>query len=36
MTMVDGVILYDGHHKHGVDVQRVLARAEEMRLKLRK
>ncbi|MDR1712970.1 MAG: amidohydrolase family protein, partial [Coriobacteriales bacterium] len=35
MTMVGGRILYDGHHRHGVDVRRVFARAEEMRLKLR-
>jgi 5-methylthioadenosine/S-adenosylhomocysteine deaminase len=35
MTMVGGKILYDGHHLHEVDVQRVFARAEEMRLKLR-
>lgn len=36
MTMIGGKILYDGHHLHEVDVQRVFARAEEMRLKLRK
>jgi 5-methylthioadenosine/S-adenosylhomocysteine deaminase len=35
MTMVGGKILYDGRHLHDVDVQRVFARAEEMRLKLR-
>jgi 5-methylthioadenosine/S-adenosylhomocysteine deaminase len=35
MTMVDGAILYDGAHRHTVDVERVFARAEEMRLKLR-
>jgi 5-methylthioadenosine/S-adenosylhomocysteine deaminase len=35
MTMVGGKILYDGHHLHEVDVQRVFARTEEMRLKLR-
>jgi 5-methylthioadenosine/S-adenosylhomocysteine deaminase len=35
MTMIDGVILYDGHHLHEIDVQRVFSRAEEMRLKLR-
>ena len=35
MTMVEGKILYDGKHLHEVDVQRVFARAEEMRLKLR-
>jgi hypothetical protein len=35
MTMIGGRILYDGHHLHEVDVQRVFARAEEMRLKLR-
>ncbi|MDR3307662.1 MAG: amidohydrolase family protein [Coriobacteriales bacterium] len=36
MTMIDGDILYDGVHRHAVDVERVFARAEEMRLKLRK
>jgi 5-methylthioadenosine/S-adenosylhomocysteine deaminase len=36
MTMIGGKILYDGRHLHEVDVQRVFARAEEMRLKLRK
>jgi 5-methylthioadenosine/S-adenosylhomocysteine deaminase len=35
MTMIGGEILYDGQHLHEVDVQRVFARAEEMRLKLR-
>ncbi|MDR2036253.1 MAG: amidohydrolase family protein [Coriobacteriales bacterium] len=35
MTMVDGEILYDGAHKHKVDVDRVIARSEEMRIKLR-
>jgi 5-methylthioadenosine/S-adenosylhomocysteine deaminase len=35
MTMVDGRILYDGDHRHEVDVPRVFARVEEMRLKLR-
>jgi 5-methylthioadenosine/S-adenosylhomocysteine deaminase len=35
MTMIGGKMLYDKRHLHGVDVQRVLARAEEMRLKLR-
>ncbi|MDR1082426.1 MAG: amidohydrolase family protein [Coriobacteriales bacterium] len=35
MTMIGGEVLYDGHHQHGVDVQRVFARAAEMRLKLR-
>jgi 5-methylthioadenosine/S-adenosylhomocysteine deaminase len=35
MTMIGGEILYDGHHLHEVDVPRVIARAEEMRLKLR-
>lgn len=35
MTMINGEILYDGSHLHEVDVQRVFARAEEMRLKLR-
>jgi 5-methylthioadenosine/S-adenosylhomocysteine deaminase len=36
MTMIGGRILYDGHHLHEVDVRRVFARAEEMRLKLRR
>jgi 5-methylthioadenosine/S-adenosylhomocysteine deaminase len=36
MTMIGGKILYAGKHLHEVDVQRVFARAEEMRLKLRK
>jgi 5-methylthioadenosine/S-adenosylhomocysteine deaminase len=36
MTMIGGKVLYDGHHLHDVDVQRVFARAEEMRLQLRK
>ncbi|MCL1880391.1 MAG: amidohydrolase family protein [Actinomycetia bacterium] len=35
MTMVGGDVLYDGAHQHQVDVDRVFARAEEMRLKLR-
>ncbi|MCL1847166.1 MAG: amidohydrolase family protein [Coriobacteriia bacterium] len=35
MTMIGGKILYDGSHLHAVDVQRVFARVEEMRLKLR-
>lgn len=35
MTMVNGRVLYDGEHQHGVDPERVYARAEEMRLKLR-
>ncbi|MDR0308379.1 MAG: amidohydrolase family protein [Coriobacteriales bacterium] len=35
MTMVGGEILYNGHHLHSVDVKRVFARTEEMRLKLR-
>ncbi|MCL2136227.1 MAG: amidohydrolase family protein [Coriobacteriia bacterium] len=35
MTMVGGNILYNGDHLHGVDRERVLARAEEMRIKLR-
>ena len=35
MTMVGGKVLYDTEHRHGVDLQRVLARTEEMRLKLR-
>jgi 5-methylthioadenosine/S-adenosylhomocysteine deaminase len=40
MTMIGGNIVYDvnyeGHHHHSIDVERVFARAEEMRLKLRK
>jgi 5-methylthioadenosine/S-adenosylhomocysteine deaminase len=35
MTMIAGNILYEGGHRHSVDVQRVFARTEEMRLKLR-
>ena len=35
MTMIAGAILYDGRHQHSVDVERVFARAEEMRIKLR-
>ena len=35
MTMVEGEILYDGQHQHGLDVERVFSRAEEMRIKLR-
>jgi 5-methylthioadenosine/S-adenosylhomocysteine deaminase len=35
MTMIGGQMLYDGHNLRGVDVQRVFARVEEMRLKLR-
>lgn len=35
MTMIDGKILYDGHHQHEVDVERVFDRVEEMRIKLR-
>jgi 5-methylthioadenosine/S-adenosylhomocysteine deaminase len=35
LTMVDGNILYDGQHQHDIDVRRVFARVEEMRLKLR-
>lgn len=35
MTMINGEILYDGHHLHEVDVERVFDRAEEMRIKLR-
>jgi 5-methylthioadenosine/S-adenosylhomocysteine deaminase len=36
MTMINGDILYDGqNHLHDVDVDRVFARAEEMRLKLK-
>ncbi|MDR3136052.1 MAG: amidohydrolase family protein [Coriobacteriales bacterium] len=34
MTMVAGTILYDGHHQHSVDIERVFVRAEEMRIKL--
>ncbi|MDR1089355.1 MAG: amidohydrolase family protein [Coriobacteriales bacterium] len=36
MTMIAGDILYDGHHQHKVDVERVFNRVEEMRIKLRK
>jgi len=36
MTMVDGEILYDGTHRHKVDVERIMRRSEEMRIKLRK
>ncbi len=35
MTMIEGRILYDGQHQHSVDVERIFARAEEMRVKLR-
>jgi 5-methylthioadenosine/S-adenosylhomocysteine deaminase len=35
MTMVGGEVLFNGKHLHGVDRERVMARAEEMRLKLR-
>ncbi|MDR0888563.1 MAG: amidohydrolase family protein [Coriobacteriales bacterium] len=35
MTMINGEIVYDGQHRHDIDVDRVFARAEEMRLKLR-
>jgi len=39
MTMIDGRLVYDKRHPdvhlHGIDVHRTLARAEEMRLKLR-
>lgn len=35
MTMVGGKVLFDGTHCHKVDPQRVRARAEEMRFKLR-
>ncbi len=35
MTMVGGKVLYDGQHCHDVDPDRVAARAEEMRIKLR-
>jgi 5-methylthioadenosine/S-adenosylhomocysteine deaminase len=35
MTMIGGNIVYDGRHRHGIDIERVFARAEEMRVKLR-
>jgi len=35
MTMIGGRILYEGRHLHDVDIQRIFARVEEMRLKLR-
>jgi len=35
MTMVEGEILYDGTHRHKVDVDRIMDRSEEMRIKLR-
>ncbi len=35
MTMVNGKILYDNKHLHGVDVERVFDRVEELRAKLR-
>ncbi|MDR2714577.1 MAG: amidohydrolase family protein [Coriobacteriales bacterium] len=35
MTMIDGEVVYDGHHRHDIDVERVFERAAEMRLKLR-
>ncbi|MDR2957680.1 MAG: amidohydrolase family protein [Coriobacteriales bacterium] len=35
MTMVGGEILFNGEHLHGVDRERIMARTEEMRLKLR-
>ncbi|MCL2757540.1 MAG: amidohydrolase family protein [Coriobacteriia bacterium] len=35
MTMINGAIVYDGQHRHNVDIERVFARVEEMRLKLR-
>jgi 5-methylthioadenosine/S-adenosylhomocysteine deaminase len=35
MTMINGKIVYDGQHKHSIDVERVFARAEELRIKLR-
>jgi 5-methylthioadenosine/S-adenosylhomocysteine deaminase len=35
MTMVGGEVLFDGHHQHSIDIQRVFERVEEMRLKLR-
>ncbi len=35
MTMVNGNILYDNKHVHGVDVSRIFERVEEMRAKLR-
>jgi 5-methylthioadenosine/S-adenosylhomocysteine deaminase len=36
MTMVGGEILYNGKHRDIVDTARIFARAEEMRIKLRK
>ncbi|MDR3053527.1 MAG: amidohydrolase family protein [Coriobacteriales bacterium] len=37
LNMVGGTILYDGNqHRHSIDLERVLARSEEMRLKLRR
>jgi len=35
MTMVEGEVLYDGTHRHKVDVDRIMDRSEEMRIKLR-
>ncbi len=35
MTMVNGNVLYDNGHVHGVDFSRVFERVEEMRTKLR-
>jgi 5-methylthioadenosine/S-adenosylhomocysteine deaminase len=35
LTMIAGKILYDGHHRSGLDVERIFARAEEIRQKLR-
>jgi 5-methylthioadenosine/S-adenosylhomocysteine deaminase len=35
MTMIGGNIVYDGQHRHSIDTQRVFARAEELRVKLR-
>jgi len=36
MTMIAGQIVYqDSQHRHGIDTERIFARAEELRLKLR-
>ena len=35
MTMVEGEILFDGTHRHKADVERIMNRSEEMRIKLR-
>ena len=35
MTMIDGDIVYDGSYQDTFDTQRIFARAEEMRIKLR-